>query len=547
MSHPILDYVCTLGSDASEIITALAGRWRLAEEPTRGASGVFYDTFDWALYTDGGVLERRAGPAGSELQWTPLEPQSEALTQPGPAELTFAAELPEGPVRSRILGVAGIRRLLPVLEIDARTRTLRALDDEDKTLWRAALEESRFRDPRSGGEGELALRVRVLPLRGYDAERDDLLDLLTGTLGLTPVEGPRLADALEAAGRRPCDYSSKIDFRLDPEARADAVTKIILRGLLETMERNLPGARANLDTEFLHDLRVACRRTRSALTQIRDVLPRSIVEHYKERFAWLQQVTGPVRDLDVYLLDFDDYQGSLPPVLRPHLEPMRAFILAHYDEEQRRLAEILEGAERAELLARWRAFLESPVPDGGAAADAGSPIKAVADARIWRMAKRVRREGRAITPESPATEMHELRKSCKKLRYLIEFFQSLYPQDAIRPMIRLLKDVLDNLGSFQDLAVQAAHLQELAGRMRAEGQGDTDTLLAMGALIGQLLERQQRMRDAFGTVFAAFLDAENQERLRGLFHPYLDRERDQDAEADAVPGQAWETDPGPRA
>ncbi len=452
-------------------------------------------------------------------------------------------------MRSRILEVAGIRRLLPVMEVETRTRTLRALDDDDKTLWRTALDEGRFRDPRSGREGELGVRVRVLPLRGYDAERDALLELLTGELGLIPAERPRLADALEAAGRRPCDYSPKIDFHLDPDARADAVTKTILLGLLETMERNLPGARENLDSEFLHDLRVACRRTRSALTQIRSVLPDAEVAHYKERFAWLQQVTGPVRDLDVYLLDFADYQGSLPPPLRPHLEPMRAFILAHYDEEQRRLAEILEGAELAGLLARWRTFLESPVPDSGAAADAGSPIKAVADARIWRMAKRVRREGRAITPESPATEMHELRKSCKKLRYLIEFFQSLYPDEAIRPLIRLLKDVLDNLGGFQDLAVQAAHLRELAGRMRAEGQGDTDTLLAMGALIGQLLERQQRMRDAFATVFAGFLDSDTQERLRELFHSDPNREpgRDQAVEQDPGPGQARDSDTGSRA
>ena len=243
------------------------------------------------------------------------------------------------------------------------------------------------------------------------------------------------------------------------------------------------------------------------------------MQRYKERFAWVQQVTGPVRDLDVYLLDFGDYQASLPPLLRPHLEPMRTFILAHYDEEQGRLAEILDGPELRTLLAEWRAFLEAPVPDHPEAEDAARPIRSVASARIWRMAKRVRREGRAITPESPPADLHELRKSCKKLRYLMEFFQSLYPEEEIRPLIRLLKDLLDNLGSFQDLTVQAAHLRELAGRMGAEGQGDTDTLLAMGALIGQVLERQQRARDGFDGVFAGFLDRDNRRRLRRLFRP----------------------------
>jgi CHAD domain-containing protein len=559
MSDPKLEYLCPPGFGPTEVLTALAGHWRLAEEPARGLSRVFYDTFDWALFADGGVLERRAGQggpgSGPELVWSPRESSesapespspSEALTQPAPTEPSFAAELPTGPLRSRILKVAGIRRLLPMMGVETRIRTLRALDDDDKTLWRAALDESRFRDPQTGREGELALRVRVLPLRGYEDERDALLDHLTLLHGLSPAADPLLVEALEAAGRRPCDYSSKIDFRLDPRARADAVTKTILLGLLDTLERNRDGARANLDSEFLHDLRVAVRRTRSALAQIRPVLPDPVVEHYKERFAWLQQITGAVRDLDVYLLDFTDYQASLPPSLRPHLEPMRAFILAHYDAEQRRLAETLDGAELKELLVQWRTFLEAPVPASPEAKDAASPIKSVADARIWRMAKRVRREGRVINSESPATDMHELRKSCKKLRYLMEFFQSLYPEDDVRPLIRLLKELLDNLGSFQDLAVQAAHLRELAERMRAEGKGDTDTLLAMGALIGQVLERQQRARDAFGVVFAGFLDGDNQDRLRRLFHPGQNRgrERGEDCGAGGEPGEATQPDAG---
>lgn len=537
MTEPSFDYVLPPGTGCDAALRLLARHWRLAEEPARDLTRVFYDTFDWALYVDGGLLERRVGRGGAKpapkLIWTALgtlaESEVEALTQPAPEEPSFAEGLAEGPVRSHLLGVAGIRRLLPMMRLETHTRRFRALDDGDKTLWRAKLEEIRFQDPRGGGSGELAPRLRVLPLRRHDAERDIVLDQLSSDLGLSPATKPLLLEALEATGRRPCDYSSKIDFHLDPEARADAVTKSILRALLDTVERNREGARDNLDPEFLHDLRVAVRRTRSAITQIRRVLPDPIVEHYKGRFAWVQQVTGPVRDLDVYLLDFSDYQASLPLPLRPHLEPMRTFILAHYDEEQRRLAQILDGAELQGLLAQWRAFLETPVPDSPEAKDASTPIKQVADARIWRMAKRVRREGRAITPESPATEMHELRKSSKKLRYLMEFFQSLYPEDAIRPLIRLLKDLLDNLGSFQDLAVQAAHLRELAGRMRAEGQADTDTLLAMGALIGQVMERQQQARDAFAEVFAGFLAAESQNRIRRLFHPgRVQRVRDQD-------------------
>ena len=253
------------------------------------------------------------------------------------------------------------------------------------------------------------------------------------------------------------------------------------------MEANLPGTRANLDTEFLHDLRVATRRTRSLLGQLPKVFPEDDTARFKAGLAWLQQTTGPVRDLDVYLLDFDSYLASLPPRLRPHLEHLRSFLLSHYAEEQRRLADTLGSDRFADLMRDWRAFLEAPVPDHPGPVNAARPVKAVADARIWRLVKRVRREGRAIRAESPSQDLHELRKTCKKLRYLMEFFQSLYPEAEIRALVRVLKLLLDTLGGYQDLAVQAAHLRELAQRMRDEGQADTDTLLAIGALIGNLL------------------------------------------------------------
>ncbi len=105
------------------------------------------------------------------------------------------------------------------------------------------------------------------------------------------------------------------------------------------------------------------------------------------------------------------------------------------------------------------------------------------------MYRRVRKEGRAISPDSPAEDLHELRKSCKKLRYLLEFFSSLYPKKQVGALIKLLKVLLDNLGKFQDLAVQGDHLREMAQTMRDEGVAATDTLLAMGVLVGESVQQ----------------------------------------------------------
>ncbi|WP_462320788.1 CHAD domain-containing protein, partial [Halochromatium sp.] len=363
---------------------------------------------------------------------------------------------------------------------------------------------------------------------GYPEHFNHARRVIEERLGCRAVTQPLALEALLAAGHQPGAYSTKLDEQLVPDQRADLATKQILRGLLSTLEANIEGARRNLDSEFLHDLRVATRRTRSALSQIKQVFPEDIVDDFKQRFAWLQQVTGPVRDLDVYLLDFPQMEQRLPPVLRKELRPLHEQLLRQHAEAQRQLASELGSPPFRELLQDWRSFLDADVLAAEAsvggfdaqplplARKAELPIKQVADQRIRRMLKRVRTEGRAITEESPPEELHELRKSCKKLRYLMEFFQSLYPKERIREQIKQTKLLLDNLGRFQDTAVQAQHLREHAESSAGENGLPPATLLAMGALIYQLLDDQLRARAAFGEVFAVFDSTENAERFKAL-------------------------------
>jgi hypothetical protein len=99
----------------------------------------------------------------------------------------------------------------------------------------------------------------------------------------------------------------------------------------------------------------------------------------------------------------------------------------------------------------------------------------------------------------------------------MEFFQSLYPGDDMRGLIKQTKLLLDNLGGFQDLAVQAEHLRDTAERMRAEGAADLGALLAMGALTSNLLQGQQRARREFARIFDGFDNKANGKLFRALF------------------------------
>ena len=79
-------------------------------------------------------------------------------------------------------------------------------------------------------------------------------------------------------------------------------------------------------------------------------------------------------------------------------------------------------------------------------------------------------------------DLHNLRIDCKKLRYLLEFFTSLFPKTQMKLLIKQLKQLQDNLGDFNDLSVQQARLLEVAGELPADAPGTAKALVATGAL-----------------------------------------------------------------
>ena len=92
---------------------------------------------------------------------------------------------------------------------------------------------------------------------------------------------------------------------------ADAAIARALVISADVIAANVSGVVRDLDSKFLRDLRVAVRRTRSVLKLTGDVLPDGIVECYGPEFKWLADLTGPTRDLDVFLREIDDLAKGL--------------------------------------------------------------------------------------------------------------------------------------------------------------------------------------------------------------------------------------------
>lgn len=498
-----------------EALDAVARRHRVRRDEPAVETVVYLDTFDWRLHGDGGVLTASPGRRGTRLLWRSLDG---TLRHRGEVDAVppFARDFPAGPCRDELEPVLEMRRLLPIVEVERRTHTVHVLDDQEKTVARLRL---RVHQAGAPGEAKTPLPVALVtePLRGYDAEHADLVSFLESELSLDATGQDELSAALAAIGRAPGDYSSKPRLDLEPSMPALEAAVRIHRALLATLLANEDGTRRDLDPEFLHDFRVAARRTRSALSQLKDVLPPERVEGFREEFRWLGSATGPTRDLDVYLLKIDGYEALLPEAVRGHLEALRGFLRRHQKVEQERLAAELGSPRYRGLIASWSAFLEGPI--ASAAANAGRPIRELASERIRRAWRRVSKKGRAIDDGSPARALHRLRIDAKKLRYLLEFFGGLYEPAEVDSLVKALKKLQDHLGDFNDLEVQQRKLRELAHGMREEGAASVDVLLAMGELVAELRRLQGEERRRFARRFASFAEPSRREAFRRLFGP----------------------------
>ncbi len=513
---PTQAYRFDANSDVEAWLNKLVGSDSWQTQPWRETEGIFYDTFDWRLYSAGMTLEGRADEGRRHYSLWSLKDEFLIrcldVEEPG-----FARDLPEGPLRQQLEPLLKMRRLLPRAVLRNRRKDLALLNSDGKTVLQMAVSVNRrVVDPR-GEEKGLPAILRLLPIKGYTSAIRRIGARLDQDPGLQRMPVPPLLEALDALGKRPADYSSKLFLELSPQCTAEQALRAVLLHLLAVIQANLDGTCKDIDSEFLHDLRVAVRRTRSALGQIKGVLPEDDAAPFREGFAWLGSITGPTRDLDVYLLNFADYLQRLPENHRLDLAAFHHFLQQRQTEEQKLLSRQLRSPRCTRLLADWATLLHKESATNSAPPEARRPIREVADRRIWKLFRRCVREGQAISSESPAEALHELRKTCKKLRYLLEFFQSLYPADAITERIKALKGLQDNLGDFNDFEVQSEAMLDFGLQMAQKQQATPATLLAMGMLAESLRHQQFRTRQEFEQRFAAFCSDSNTQQFRRLF------------------------------
>jgi CHAD domain-containing protein len=484
-------------------LTALATICTVAMGRPVTTRRMWLDSADLRLYRSGMALTATAAQDSDEYSLE-LSSADGATITAGPDTRGWPrllAGLPDQ-LRPRLEPVLGVRALLPVVQAAGTSVTGGLLDIEGKTVLRLVHERPATI---SGSRDRLPGGLWLIPLRGYAAV-GARAGRIAQRAGLVRDDRSGYTAALLAAGFDP-DATRPV---MEPGLPARVAVARMLVSFLGELEGAWDGTVRDIDIEFLHDFRVAVRRSRSAVKLLGDVLPAALVAWGTPQLKWLGDLTTPSRDLDVLLQELPSLTAGLISGRPEDMEPLVLHLVRLRSEERRTLERGLRSARFERFRSRWRTSLEGLATWDGQLR-AGPTAKELGVERLAAADGRLLRRGSRITVVSPAEDLHDLRKRAKELRYLTETCALLGNPADTRDAIKELKALQDVLGTFQDSEAQREAIHALATDM-IRGGAPARTILAMGEIAARLQEDQDSSRAKFAATFERFARRSGQRR-----------------------------------
>ena len=455
----------------------------------------YWDTAEWRVWRGGFACRVRRKDGAAELTLKALGEATDGLrsrrevnaplppeTEPG-ADPRGAASGAAGEMLRALAGGHALERIAAV----ETTRTVADVADERGHLAEIALD--RTIAGQAGGSRATLSRVEIEVAEGEVERAWPLVQALVREADLAPARFGKLAAALQVAGRTPPQRLGHLGpAEVTAEMTAGGVAFAVLRQQVAKLVASEPVARLGEDPEGVHDMRVAIRRLRAAMSTFRAYLPETM-SLYREHFGWLAGVLGDVRDLDVQMEDLHEWAAGLEPEDAAALEAIDDVLAKRREAARERMLTALDSEHYTSLLARTTADLLS-----GPGTCGPERITDVAPKLVRRRHRRLRKAAEALTPQSPDATYHALRIEAKKLRYTVEFVAPVYGRAAKRYAERVT-ELQDVLGEHQDASVALDLIRRLAGELAAEVP--PETILVLGMVAEQQRARGRGLRESF--------------------------------------------------
>jgi inorganic triphosphatase YgiF len=356
---------------------------------------------------------------------------------------------------------------------------------------------------------EIELELKTGPTRGLYLLLGELRRW--GRLEISTADKAQRGFRLAAGTWPTAVRASKV--ALEPWMTTGEALGGILDNCLGQWLRNIPAAADGRDIEGVHQLRIAIRRSRSALSLFAEALDPSERKAWNTRLKSVITATGPARQRDVFASELlPMISATAPPAAATPLAALAARLEAErsaaYDEVRRFLA----SDEHATLLLDWASWvaLEGWREGAGEAVEQAlaRPVVELARDLLRKRHKRVKKLGQGFATLADE-ERHEVRLALKKLRYGVEFLGGLFPNKTAKRYAKAAAALQDELGILNDQAEARTLLDELAASAPAEPAAERLHLeRGIGFVLGWQAEALSHRRNAATEAWQTFIAQE---------------------------------------
>ncbi|MEJ2055228.1 MAG: CHAD domain-containing protein [Calditrichaceae bacterium] len=499
-------------SDPEKFTAIFAGKYKFHSHKISHRTITYFDTFDWRIFRAGFVLQN----SGRRLYLRAVNDKKILAEYGYRRRPVFIYDFPANSLKDKIGCFIGPRALMNRSTARISNYNGDIKNKDNKTVCRYQF--SKILPKTETVNQDAIWSITFIPLRGYAQELRYIKNRLRSIFIPDSSFPDPMLRVSRACGVQPGGYTGKINIKLKPNMPALQGVQSILQFLTDVMQANVNGIEQDIDTEFLHDFRVAVRRTRAALSQLKPVFPLFVLAKYKKEFSLIGKSSNQLRDLDVYLLNEEKYKDMIPVGMRGNIDFLFDQFRRDRETAHGQFVRFIKSIHFKNILSSWIKFLRTDIAEiKGLPLAANKAIVEIAKPVIYKQLMKVLSLGSKIGEKSEDAKLHELRLECKKLRYLLEFFVSLFPKRNMDKFIGHLKALQDNLGSFNDYSIQQEFLHNYLSGMPLKSGKNKQSIAAMGALIGTLNYCQQKVRREFTSSYAQFASAENMILSEKLF------------------------------
>ncbi len=305
-------------------------------------------------------------------------------------------------------------------------------------------------------------------LRGKDASDKDFIELGEIISEITGLENSLKNKLEKALTYFNLNLKKFPRFELNNNEMTSQAVKKIISYYLKTAEQNKYGVEIGLDSEYVHDMRVAIRKIRTALPIFRYTMTLDGFMYLRNNFKWIADSLGKVRDIDVFS---DKIIDMIPSVIRERnadlLEIIEKEILKLHEENHIKMLNCLNSYRYKHFIYKLKDMLAHNFLRSDFQSIARLPIKTVMNENLMKFYRDVFKYSKRFFQNSGSmkdTAIHKLRIRFKRLRYSLEFFSSLLT-DKTKKIAQFLPLIQDALGNYVDTFFIAELIAELADRI----------------------------------------------------------------------------------